>query len=369
VYYLTRATLKPANKQFCGSITHDFELTLNHDSVLEPCADEGDIPGMQYTFVPISELEKMDKTGLVDIIGVCKETGDLDRIMSRKLNKELTKRDIKLVDQSTTEVTLTIWGSQAETFEGTTHPVVALKGARLSDFNGCSLSSGSSTKMDLNPDLDEAFKLKGWFDNGGCNAESMSISKRVNRNMDNFKTFEEAKLENIGGTGEAGYYSVCATVLQLKSENCLYQACPNGDCKKKVLDQQNGMYRCEKCNQEFPEFRWRILMQMNIADMTGNQWCTAFQEQAETILGTTCEDLGRLKTADMEDYTRIFSRANFKQFNMRLRVKMETYNDESRLRSVVASVTPVANDLETHKKRLQDEIVAMGGSLDKMKMK
>ena len=276
VYYLSQATLKPANKQFCGSIQHDFELTLNHNSVIEPCTDDSTIPGMQFNFVPISDLQTMDKTGVVDVIGVCKEAGDLDRIMSRKLNKELTKRELKLVDQSNTEVTLTLWGSQAESFDAAGNPVVAIKGARLSDFNGCSLSSGGNSKIQLNPDIDQTYKLKGWYENEGVNLESKSISSRASR-PDNFKTFAEAKHENIGGTGEPGYYSVCATVLQLRSENCLYQSCPKGDCKKKVVDQQDGTFRCERCNEQFSEFRWRALMQMNVADMTDNQWVTAFQ--------------------------------------------------------------------------------------------
>ncbi|XP_037089314.1 replication protein A 70 kDa DNA-binding subunit-like [Pollicipes pollicipes] len=195
----------------------------------------------------------------------------------------------------------------------------------------------------------------------------MSISKRTDR-LVKFKTFAEAKLENIGAGGEAGYYSVCATVLQLKSENCLYQSCPNGDCKKKVLDQQDGTFRCEKCNQAFQEFRWRLLVQMNVADMTGNQWVTAFQETAESVMGVSADELGRLRDSDMEAFMQVFSRANFKQFNMTLRAKMETYNDESRMRVVVSSATAVSSDLEAHKRRLQEEITALGGRLDSVKM-
>ncbi|XP_043191580.1 replication protein A 70 kDa DNA-binding subunit-like [Amphibalanus amphitrite] len=367
VYYLSQAFLKPANKQFCGTIQHDFELTLNHNSIIEPCMDDSSIPGMQFNFVPISDLQTMEKTGLVDVIGVCKEAGDLDRIMSRKLSKELTKRDLKLVDQSNTEVTLTLWGSQAESFDAAGNPVVAIKGARLSDFNGCSLSSGGNSKLQLNPDIDQTYKLKGWYENEGVNMESKSISTRAAR-PDNFKTFAQAKHENIGGTGEPGYYSVCATILQLRSENCLYQSCPNGDCKKKVIDQQNGTFRCEKCNEQFSEFRWRALMQMNVADMTDNQWVTAFQETAEAVLGISADELGRMRDSDPERFQAVFNRATFKQFNMKLRAKMESYNDESRMRVVVSAAAPVSADLEAHKRRLREEIIAMGGQPNEEKM-
>lgn len=49
----------------------------------------------------------------------------------------------------------------------------------------------------------------------------------------------------------------------MRKENCLYQACPSKDCNKKVVDQQNGMYRCEKCDKEFPEFKYRLMLSVS----------------------------------------------------------------------------------------------------------
>lgn len=40
----------------------------------------------------------------------------------------------------------------------------------------------------------------------------------------------------------------------------MYQACPSQDCNKKVIDQQNGLYRCEKCDREFPNFKYRLML-------------------------------------------------------------------------------------------------------------
>lgn len=40
----------------------------------------------------------------------------------------------------------------------------------------------------------------------------------------------------------------------------MYQACPSQDCNKKVIDQQNGLYRCEKCDREFPNFKYRMML-------------------------------------------------------------------------------------------------------------
>lgn len=51
--------------------------------------------------------------------------------------------------------------------------------------------------------------------------------------------------------------------MYLRKENCLYQACPSQDCNKKVVDQQNGMFRCEKCDKEFPNFKYRLILSVS----------------------------------------------------------------------------------------------------------
>lgn len=51
---------------------------------------------------------------------------------------------------------------QAEKFNDSEHPVVAIKGARLSDFGGRSLSALFSSTVMVNPDLPEAFRLRAW---------------------------------------------------------------------------------------------------------------------------------------------------------------------------------------------------------------
>lgn len=53
---------------------------------------------------------------------------------------------------------------QAEQFDGSRQPVVAIKGARVSDFGGRSLSVLSSSTVVINPDSPEAFKLRGWYE-------------------------------------------------------------------------------------------------------------------------------------------------------------------------------------------------------------
>lgn len=74
---------------------------------------------------------------------------------------------------------LTLWGNDAETFDGSNQPIILVKGARVGEFGGgktVSLFGGS--QMKVNPDIEESHRLRGWFDNGGCNVAVKDISAR-----------------------------------------------------------------------------------------------------------------------------------------------------------------------------------------------
>jgi len=75
---------------------------------------------------------------------------------------QFAKRDIQLVDQSGQSVRLTLWGKQAETFTADDDPIIAFKGVKVGDFGGRSLSMFSSATMAVNPDIPEAYQLRGW---------------------------------------------------------------------------------------------------------------------------------------------------------------------------------------------------------------
>lgn len=66
------------------------------------------------------------------------------------------------------------------------------------------------------------------------------------------------------GSGDKGdYYQVMGTVMLIRSENCVYKACPMEECNKKVVDMENGMYRCEKCNREYTSFKYRLMLSVS----------------------------------------------------------------------------------------------------------
>ncbi|XP_020384262.1 replication protein A 70 kDa DNA-binding subunit [Rhincodon typus] len=353
VYYVSKGTLKTANKQYT-SVKNDYEMTFTNETTVIPCDDSDDLPTVQFEFVPIDQLENKNKDTMLDVIGVCKSFEDVSKITVKSNNREVSKRNVCLLDMSGKIVTATLWGEDAEKFDGSQQPVVAIKGARLSDFGGRSLSVLSSSMILVNPDIPEAFKLRAWFDTDGHVMEGTSISEVKGSSFGggntNWKMLLEVKNENLGHGDKADYYTTVGTIVYLKKENCMYQACPTPECNKKVVDQQNGLYRCEKCDREFPNFKYRMILSINLADFGENQWVTCFQETAEAILGQNATYLGELKESNEQAFEEIFQNANFRSYTCRIRVKLETYNDESRIKATMMDVKPV--DHKEYSKRL-----------------
>ena len=72
----------------------------------------------------------------------------------------------------------------------------------------------------------------------------------------------------MGGSGPDGTPAGDAAALYTTLGYLIYpfvamaQACPQPDCNKKVVDQGNNTFRCEKCAKEYPDFKWRMLLQV-----------------------------------------------------------------------------------------------------------
>lgn len=365
VYYLRKATLKTADKRY-SSLNNDYEMTFSSETEVSLCdEDESNmppIPTVTFNFVPISKLQEHAPNSTIDVIGIVKSTDDV-RAINSKQGKELKKRDITLVDESQVQIRLTLWANDAESFDGSGSPVISVKGCRLSDWGGRSLSSLSSSQIIVNPDIEEAHRLRGWYDSVGNNA-TYTEYKREGGDMSaasgttNWKTFADVKAQNLGHE-KAEYFTVKGTVVFMKKENCMYTACPKPDCNKKVVDQSSGKYRCEKCQTEFESYKWRIILNVNLADFSDNHWVTCFQETAEHMLGKKSEELGKLREEDEAAFDHVFAEANFKSFIFRLRAKMETFNDENRLKTVCMQASSV--NYKDYNQKLISDIEALLG--------
>uniref|UniRef100_A0A182VRB5 Replication protein A subunit n=1 Tax=Anopheles minimus TaxID=112268 RepID=A0A182VRB5_9DIPT len=346
VYFISKCQLKPANKQY-SSLKNDYEMTMTNDTIVQECKDvDGSMPEIQYNFVPISQIANMEPNAMVDVVGMCKEASDVVQFTAKTSGRELRKREITLVDSSSASVQLTLWGDDAQNFPTTTNPVVMLKGARVSEFGGGkSLGLIGGSVMKLNPDIEMAHKVRGWYENGGRDASVSSVSARTGGGAAGLTTewlsFQEAKDRSLGAGDKPDYFQVKAMIHTIKSANAVYKACPQADCNKKVIDQENGQFRCEKCNADFPNFKYRLLVNMLIGDWTSNRWVTVFTELAEEMLGKSSQEIGSSLEYQKEEAEKLFSSISFKSFVFKLRTKVEYFGEQPRNKTSAVSAAPV----------------------------
>lgn len=320
-------------------------MTFNSDTIVEECVGGNDnVPKVSYNLVPLSQISQMEPNATVDVAGVCREVGEINQFTAKTSGRELKKRDVTLVDRSGSSVSLTLWGQDADNFDGTGNPIVFIKGGRINEFGGGkSISLGSGSTMKLNPDISDAHQLRGWYDNDGQKQDFSSVSSRNAGGgfTSEWVNFYEAKERNLGSSDKPDYFQCKAVVHLIKSNACVYKSCAKSDCNKKVVDQDNGMYKCEKCSIDSSEFKYRMLLQASIADWTTNRWVTIFSDQGEKLLGHSSDEFGRAFDNNKEELEEMISKVLFKGFIFKLRSKVENYGDSARNKLNVMNVTPI----------------------------
>lgn len=228
VYYIGKASLKPANKQF-NNTNNEYELVLNSDTQVVPCIDGEDVsvPSFSFNFVKIGKLDSCNPGDFVDIVGVVHETSDLTTITIKSSNREVQKRDLGIVDDSECLVRLTIWGQEAVSFDGSNHPAIVVRSARVSDFNGRSLSAtGQSCVMIAPSTVPEANKLKGWYDNNGGNALNFETyrSEGISRDGEGYtgshdwNLVSDLEFPGVGGQAKADFFTIKVSSYFSKDE-------------------------------------------------------------------------------------------------------------------------------------------------------
>lgn len=374
VYIISRGVIKTANKRF-STIPHDYELNLDENSIVQTVAEDGTIPSLKFNLIKISELQSIEPDSIIDVIGVVTKVGPVSDVNIKSRGTTMPKQTISLIDDSNVGVELTLWGTmhtgRTDIVEG---EVVAAKHVRVSTFNGISLSGVQASVITVNPPIVEVDQLHNWYrqqlEQGGGTVQAEMISRPdANRTSGAFagrrfirKTLAQVKEQRLGfqstdnnsnNAGDTFWTKAFLSFVRVPQDSMAtgggglttassismwYPACPNEACKKKkVIDNHNGTWSCEKCNQTYDQAEFRYVLQCQIVDNTGNQWCTAFNDQAAGMLGITANDLAAqvTETGIVQPISDIVDECLFTQYSLKVRAKAEMVNDEERLKCVI----------------------------------
>lgn len=361
VYYVTKARIQQAKPKF-SHLSHPYELSLDKDTEITECFDTSDVPKVNFNFTKLDHIQNVDKDSIIDVIGVIKSVNDVFQITAKSTGKPFNRRNITIVDDSNFSIEVGLWNATAMDFSIPAGSVVAIKGVKVQDFGGRSLSLTHSGSMMSNPDIPEAYQLKGWYDNKGVNENFQSMkteSSGSSEPLANRKTIAESELLELGTKEKPDYFSLKATINYFKTDNFCYPACNNEvnvssrgptPCNRKVIQESDNSWRCERCNLTYEEPHYRYILNCSIMDHTGQIWATLFDDEAKKLFNMSAGELMKLKQLEeneVHDFLRLVNSITMKEYNFRLRAKQESFNGNMRIRYNVMSVSDVDFNAES----------------------
>ncbi|KAH0876975.1 hypothetical protein HID58_064369 [Brassica napus] len=268
VFYISRGSLKLANKQF-KTVQKDYES--------------------------IQRLKKLGAKKCLslkqnsNVIGVVQSVSPTMSIRRKSDNEMIPKRDITLVDE---------------------YHVIANKSLKVGDF-----------KVFHYPPS-EAAKLKSWYDSEGIETYMAAIVSGMSPSANN-------------GSSARAYISF------MKPDQAMwYRACKT--CNKKVTETVDTGYWCEGCQKKDEECCLRYIIEVKVSDSTGEAWFSAFNVEAEKMIGCTNDELNMLKSEEGEanEFQTKLKEATWSSHLFRVSVSQQEYNSEKRQRITVRRVSP-----------------------------
>ncbi|GAX74873.1 hypothetical protein CEUSTIGMA_g2319.t1 [Chlamydomonas eustigma] len=310
------------------------------------------IPDVLFNFRPIADIGTVEAGAILDVIGVV-ESVENWQTLTRKTGEETRKRALVLRDSSGGSIELTLWG-QAVSDPGESlytmvqagqRPILAVKNARVGDFNGKTLGTVGSSTLKVQPEIQEAMHLAQWYSAGGASVQAQALSGVSKGGMmgDRRCTLSAIKDEDLGHGEKPDYIVVHATINYVKSDSFPgYASCPgdfNGRLCQKKLTEGGGQWYCERCSKYYSEPVWRYIVSIQASDHTAQSWLTCFGDAGELLMnGVKAPELKQMEMENLQEYEKMMMDANLNRMVFKLKVAEESYNDEVRVKVSVTKL-------------------------------
>ncbi|KAG1661128.1 hypothetical protein FOA52_011858 [Chlamydomonas sp. UWO 241] len=373
VYVFSKFQVKVANKAY-ASVANDYEIHFSDKTEVTEAADQ-EASGMTAALdlVPFDELLKhVTRKAPVDVIGVVIGLGPMGSIKRKSSGDEVSKRDVTIVDNGGKSISLTLWNETAtreslalEDWE-TRCVVLQITNCKVSDFQGCSLSSLSKSKMTVDPETDAARTLKNWWDAlttseragfptvGDASARG-SGAGRESRALSYLSAVADAAKESDLPSPDVkpSYHDVVASASLIKTDQTLYYMA-HPETGRKVVEQSNGSFISESDGKVCDKPQPRYVFQFKLVDATGEVWTNIFGGEAEALLGCTADELVAQKSESEESVEARIKAAQWNEWAITVSSRTRDYNGERKMRHTVMALKPV--DYAKESRRLLDLI-------------
>jgi replication factor A1 len=244
--------------------------------------------------------------------------------------------------------------------------VVALKGVKLGDYGGRSISTQHSTTYDFAPDHPEAHKVRGWWDaHKGAPPALRALTERGGGGggaggegplsvLELRAPVKDLRADAGSGTdGPLKVSKVTLTSIRRDDPSKLwYPACPGltdagRTCNKKMTATDSGAWTCASgCMAQAPTYRY--IANATLVDASGQEFCTFFDTEACQILGHPANEIqGMVAAAHGDaaglppDAEAIFAAVMYKELLLTTKAKLDDRGAEARVRVTVVKVREV----------------------------
>ena len=79
----------------------------------------------------------------IDVIGVVTEIGNINQVNIKLSGAVKDRRNVTLIDETELRIQVSLWGKNARESSYVVGQIMAIRGARVSDYGGKSLNSGN----------------------------------------------------------------------------------------------------------------------------------------------------------------------------------------------------------------------------------
>ncbi|KZP01140.1 replication factor-a protein [Calocera viscosa TUFC12733] len=347
VYYISKGRIVPANRQF-SKVDNKYEIIFNENTTIEPCDDEANVPEIDNTYTPLAKLQDLSK-GETCIIAL--GPASLSRgsgALTSAYTPQLSMRDLTIVDHSGFCCRITLWGKTAEEFEVPENSIISFRTLKVEEFSGRSLSyQNGASKMRIDPDLEEAHALRGWYDAVGatqtfnlCQGASASWGTSASLNRKELTSLADVKSNNIG-MNEPAEFTVKLRIKWTRREGTFwYPACKDSGCRKKV-EAEGDQWRCPKCNVLWDEPEYRYIASLGAADHEEFAWFSTFNDIAEELFEMRAADLQRLKETNEPAFAKKIKIPYGKQYYFKCKAEENIVYNQSRVKYTILKAFPL----------------------------
>lgn len=140
--------------------------------------------------------------------------------------------------------------------------------------------------------------------------------------------------------------------------------CP--DCKRKISQERQGLFRCEICNKTYPDSEVRITYTLTakFSDLSDSAFVSLIGESGDQVVGVKAADFRNLREVQMaspDQLRDLMNHPSYSYHTMVVRAKVDDYqsnnggSDEIKFRYQAVRVTPIdfKEDNEQLLKRLE----------------